>query len=877
VRYTPTAGYNGPDSFQYTVNDSNGCTSNAATVAITINALPNAANDNVSTCRNSPVVIGILANDVPAATTTLVCNSVLITDQPDHGTVALNIACGGAPNGSCTSNCVRYTPTNGYTGPDSFTYSITDSRGCIDTAVVSITVRAGPAAGPDTGTTCQDEPVIVGILSNDVPEDGSTLTCNSVVITDQPDHGTVALNIACGGVGNGSCGSNCVRYTPTAGYNGPDSFQYTVNDSNGCTSSPATVTITVNAPPNAVNDNVSTCRNSPVVIGILQNDVPAATTTLVCDSVVITDQPDHGTLALNVACGGVTNRGCTANCVRYTPTTGYVGPDSFTYSITDSRGCKDTAIVQIRVCAPIALPDASEVCQLQSVSINVLANDSGQESCGVINCGSITIVDPPDFGVAVPNAGCNGSAPCGSCRVVYSHNDPDHIGPDSFKYTVKDSSGCVSLPVTVTIQVKPAPRVLDRKIIKDPASSAPITNIPVLDGATPGQGCTLVASTLTIVSPPSFGQAVVNSNGTITYTPGGNFPEEDTFCFRIQNSCGCTDEGCVEINEPPITCIERNRLQCGSLLLFPEFSTRPGEQTMYTITDACCNSQGTYVEFIFIKEGTCLEENRTFFLTPCDTLTLLTNTSVGPNQRGYAYAYAKSGPAPGATPTVFNHLVGDLLFLDGMLQAQYAINAVSFKGIGLEGSLNDEDQDGVLDLDGLTEYEEAPDELYIPRFLGETDDFHSELILIALSGGTAFHSNGGTEIGIRMFDDNENAFSIGYEFYCWAKPRLLEISGAFSQSFLHNVGGPIDDPDEIFGWQGRESGWFSVNGLFAHSTAETINDPAVYAVLVEHWGNRAAAELPFEFCSQTNGDLLPTSVYGDPRPGAPSGLPDDNQ
>jgi hypothetical protein len=146
-----------------------------------------------------------------------------------------------------------------------------------------------------------------------------------------------------------------------------------------------------------------------------------------------------------------------------------------------------------------------------------------------------------------------------------------------------------------------------------------------------------------------------------------------------------------------------------------------------------------------------------------------------------------------------------------------------------------------------------------------------------MSGGLAFKANGGTEIGIRMFDDNENAFSIGYEFYCWKKPRLIDISNAFSQSFLHNAAQPIDDPDEIFGLAQRDSGWFTVDGLFAHSTAETINDPAVYAVLVEYDGATYAAELPFEYCSQTNGDLLPSSVLGDPQPGFPMGVLNDDQ
>jgi hypothetical protein len=49
----------------------------------------------------------------------------------------------------------------------------------------------------------------------------------------------------------------------------------------------------------------------------------------------------------------------------------------------------------------------------------------------------------------------------------------------------------------------------------------------------------------------------------------------------------------------------------------------------------------------------------------------------------------------------------------------------------------------------------------------------------------------------------------------------------------------------------------------AASTAVSIADPAFYAVLVERIGSFAAADLPFELCSQDNGDLLPSGVQGD--------------
>ena len=71
------------------------------------------------------------------------------------------------------------------------------------------------------------------------------------------------------------------------------------------------------------------------------------------------------------------------------------------------------------------------------------------------------------------------------------------------------------------------------------------------------------------------------------------------------------------------------------------------------------------------------------------------------------------------------------------------------------------------------------------------------------------------------------------------------------------------DPAEIAGAFGLESGWFWVDGLAASSPQETIVDPAVYAVLIENIRNKSAGDLPFEYCIQDNGDLLPNSVFGD--------------
>jgi VCBS repeat-containing protein len=142
--------------------------------------------------------------------------------DPSHGTVTI------ASNGSYT-----YTPTANYNGTDSFTFKVND--GTVDSvdATVSITVSAvndAPVGTAVSITTDEDTAKTGTLAGTDV--DGDALTFSKV---SDPSHGTVTI------ASNGS-----YTYTPTANYNGTDSFTFKVNDG-AVDSESATVSITVSA------------------------------------------------------------------------------------------------------------------------------------------------------------------------------------------------------------------------------------------------------------------------------------------------------------------------------------------------------------------------------------------------------------------------------------------------------------------------------------------------------------------------------------------------------------------------------------------------------------------------------------------------------
>lgn len=304
-------------------------------------------------------------------------------------------------------------------------------------------------------------------------------------------------------------------------------------------------------------------------------------------------------------------------------------------------------------------------------------------------------------------------------------------------------------------------------------------------------------------------------------------------------------------------CVRVDRRLPASLLLYPEFDNGSAQVTLLTVTNVnrLYLDGGVRVEFRYIDGPSCLETNRTEYLTPNDTVTVLTRVHQGGTGRGYAYAYAVDAQA---RPISHNFLIGDLIRLDGIGAIDYDMNAFTFRAIPAWKQLTDLDNDGIRDLNAF-EYEPAPDVILIPRFLGQSVTTQGSLIFVALSGGLQFN----TTIDLQIFNDNEDPFSSQYTFHCWAKARLLTISNMFSNSMLR---ASEDAPGEVLGDPNTESGWIRLDGRIANSTTTLIQDPAFLAVLIENRGSFSTADLPFEQCTQTNGDLLPIALNGDPSP-----------
>ncbi|WP_158304894.1 Ig-like domain-containing protein [Methanobacterium lacus] len=491
--YTPNANYNGPDSFTVTVSDGNGGTD---TVTVTINVTPvNDApigNDDSKTIPEDTQATGkVTGTDVDGDTLTYTKNS-----NPSHGTAVVNA------DGTYT-----YTPNANYNGPDSFTIIVSDGKGGSDVVTVNINVTPvndAPIGNDDSKTIPEDTQATGNVTGTDV--DGDTLTYTK---STDPSHGTAVVNA-----------DGTYTYTPNANYNGPDSFTVTVSDGNGGSD---VVTVNINVTP--VNDAPIGNDDSKTIPEDTQATGKVTGTDIDGDTLTYTKNtnPSHGTAVVN-ADGTYT----------YTPNANYNGPDSFTVTVSDGNGGSDVVTVTIDVMpvndAPVGTGDSQTIPEDTQATGKVTGTDVDGDTL------TYTKNTDPSHGTAVVNA---------DGTYTYTPN-ANYNGPDSFTVTVSDGNGGSDV-VTVTIDVTP--------VNDAPVGTGDSKTIPEDTQAT-GKviGTDVDGDTLTYTknSNPSHGTAVVNADGTYTYTPNANYNGPDSFTIIVSDGKGGSDVVTVTIDVTPV-------------------------------------------------------------------------------------------------------------------------------------------------------------------------------------------------------------------------------------------------------------------------------------------------------------------------------------
>jgi large repetitive protein len=188
---------------------------------------------------------------------------------------------------------------------------------------------------------------------------------------------------------------------------------------------------------------------------------------------------------------------------------------------------------------PMAVDDLAMTGQGSPVTTAVLANDTGLSDTPI----TVSVATMPMNGGAVANA---------DGTITYTPA-ASFLGMDSYTYTVSDADGESSTArvtiVVMTIDHMPI-AIADTATV---AEDAPATIEVLLNDL----GLEDAPITVAIVMPPATGQAIVNGDSTVTYTPNADLNGSDAFVYSITDADGDTSTATVSVtvgavNDPPV-------------------------------------------------------------------------------------------------------------------------------------------------------------------------------------------------------------------------------------------------------------------------------------------------------------------------------------
>ena len=512
--FVPVADWNGSvPQVTYEVTDGRDNGVQTAALDITVTPVQDAHDDSRTAHAGAPVTVDVLTNDG------FTNGDKAITGVTDgaHGTVSIS-------NGQ-----VVYTPTSGYVGNDSFTYTVT-SGGIEETATVYLTLtNSAPTLPHWTVINREDSPIgIPGLLLDTSSDaDGDTLTVTDFTVNGTTWQAGETANLA--GYGSLTITSDgSVTFIPVADWNGNvPVVTYTATDGRDNGSVTSTLTIQYNAIPDAVDDNATTHAGVAKVIDVLANDRFSNSD----KAVTAVTQGNNGSVAIE------------NGKVRYTPNAGFNGTDSFTYTVT-SGGVTETATVNVTIAniAPVAHDDftwtAEDTTLTRSAATGLLANDSDDDNDALAITQFSTGTQIYAAGQTATLAGMGDLTinADGSYTFVPVADWNGAVQP--ILYQVSDGNGGFSV-ATLLLTVNP---IADA--VNDSVSTH--ADVPVVIDALDNDSFSNSDQTITGVTAAAHGTVTIENN-TLVYRPNAGYVGSDTFDYTV-TSGGKTETATVTVD-----------------------------------------------------------------------------------------------------------------------------------------------------------------------------------------------------------------------------------------------------------------------------------------------------------------------------------------
>ncbi len=389
------------------------------------------------------------------------------------------------------------------------TGSLTDAEG--SEAAAPAVSGAPPVTVPDMYVVTEDVVFVLddptqGVLAND----GDATGLKAILHTG-PAHGDLELHE-----------DGTFIYRPDPDYSRPDEFTYVAQDETGATSAVTTVAISVEGvadTPVAVGDTYEMRPDTTLEISydaMLSNDYDVDEDTLTWNRVVV--NPVHGTLEQ------------TPTGLVYRPADGFVGRDSFTYTVIDfpelpeSLPAEVVILVGLSNAAPVANADGFSANANTPLTVSaeqgLLANDSDADGDSLV----ATLLEGPANGrVTVrPDGG-----------FTYTP-DLDFQGTDEFTYKASDGALESEAVVVITVTASNAAPTAQADEFSTNEDTALVVGADngLLANDADADGDTLEA---VLVEEPDHGLVTLNADGSFSYTPEADFSGEDSFTYRASD------------------------------------------------------------------------------------------------------------------------------------------------------------------------------------------------------------------------------------------------------------------------------------------------------------------------------------------------------
>lgn len=478
--YTPGDG-SGWDSFRYVVDGT-------YEASVSVDVHRPVSDDSFSVDRNSTgFFYNVLANDTYRDRNNVVhdvIDRVTAVTQPESGGV-ITIAAGGQG--------IYYTPPEGFSGSDKFTY-LADG---VHEATVYVQVTRPVRNDYISGGIYQDTPdAVLDVLGNDFIGNGYPGARLITAVGPTDNGGTLAIR------GDGKA----ILYTPADGFTGNDHFTYTVDGE-------LEAAVTIYVRPLAKADSYRFSANSPhgpYSLNVLSNDYfqyGYAGPVVITSATVV-----GGDGEVSIENG---------QTLRFTPMTG--GSHQLRYTVD---GKYDTTV---SVWFPNHLRADQFVVDQNSATqeLDVLGNDFMPDSSYVqfksqdyTGPRLITSVTQSEYGGIVTVAADGQS-------VVYTPPEDFH-GTDSFSYTVDGF-------MTATVNVEVIRRVRDDQFRVNSADGE--QQLPVLVNDLLGANYLGPGQITAVTSTSGGGTATIAADGrSILYTPAAGFVGTDTFTYSVDGA-----------------------------------------------------------------------------------------------------------------------------------------------------------------------------------------------------------------------------------------------------------------------------------------------------------------------------------------------------